>query len=75
VQENADREGNWLIWVVAEEGDGFLAFVVTEDGIGTGFLEADSLIELRQYLPLGLLRSDLQPSETPDIVEIWHPVW
>jgi hypothetical protein len=62
-----------MMWIVAE-GDGyFLAFPVTEDGIGSGWLAADSLTELRQNLPRGLVRSNVQPSETPGIIEIWTP--
>jgi transcriptional regulator with XRE-family HTH domain len=70
-QENADRQKNGVLWIVAEECRSFYAFAVTEDGVGSGWLAADSLAELRQYLPLGLFRSDVQPSETPGIIEVW----
>ncbi len=71
LQEDAGRQGIGMMWVVAE-GDGyFFAFPVTEDGVGSGWLAANSLTELRQNLPSGLVRSDVQPSETPDIIEIW----
>jgi hypothetical protein len=73
LQGNADRQGNQLMWIVAEEYRHFYAVVVTEDGIGSGWFSADSLTELRQYLPLGLVRSDVQPSETPGVIEIWVP--
>jgi hypothetical protein len=62
-----------LLWMIAEVHRSFYAFVVTEDGIGSGWLGADSLTELRRYLPSGLVRSNIQPSETPGIIEIWVP--
>jgi hypothetical protein len=71
LQENAGGRGNGVLWMVAEEYRRFYAFAITEDGIGSGWLAADSLSELRQYLPPGLVRSNIQPSETPDIIEIW----
>jgi hypothetical protein len=71
LQENAGGRGNGLFWMVAEEHRRFYAFAVTEDGIGSGWLAADSLTELRECLPSGLVRSNVQPSETPDIIEIW----
>ena len=74
LQENVDRQGNCLLWIVAEERHYFYAFAVTEEGIGSGWLAAGSLTELRQCLPSGLVRSDVQPSETPpSIIEIWLP--
>jgi hypothetical protein len=32
---------------------------------------ADTLAELRVMLPPGLVRSERQPSDPPDVVEIW----
>jgi hypothetical protein len=61
------------MWVVLEEGGYFVAFAVTEDGVGSGWLAADSLTELRQQLPSGLGRSNVQPSETPGVIELWAP--
>lgn len=74
LQEDAGRNGVGMIWVVIEEeGRYYVAFTVTEDGVGSGWLAANSLAELRQQLPLGLLRSNIELSETPGIVEIWGP--
>lgn len=73
LQEDADRQGDSMMWIVVEEHGYFLAVSVTEDGVGSGWLAGDSLTELRQHLPLGLVRSDVQPSETPSIIEIWCP--
>jgi hypothetical protein len=73
LQEDASRNGAGMMWVVIEEGGYFVAFAVTEDGVGSGWLVADSLAELRQHLPSGLARSDIQPSETPGVIEIWGP--
>jgi hypothetical protein len=73
LQEDADRRGAGMMWIVLEEGGSFVAFTVTEDGVGSGWLAAKSLAELRQHLPSGLARSNVQPSETPGIIEIWGP--
>jgi hypothetical protein len=72
LKEDADRQGAGMMWMVVEEDGCFRALVVTEDGVGSGWLTADSLTGLRQRLPLGIVRSDIQPSETPDIVEVWR---
>lgn len=71
LQENAGRQKHCTAWMVTEKDRYFYAVVLTEDGIGSGWLAAESLTELRQYLPLGLVRSDVQPSETPGVIEIW----
>jgi hypothetical protein len=34
-------------------------------------LQADSLAEIHAQLPPGLVRSERQPAEPPDLVEIW----
>jgi hypothetical protein len=60
-----------MMWIVVEGNGYFLAFVVDEDGVGSGWLAGNSLTELRQNLPSGVVRSDVQPSETPGIIEIW----
>lgn len=73
LQEEASRAGNCMIWIIAEEHGRFLAFAVTEDGIGSGWLDADSLTALRQNLPAELVRSNIQPAETPGVIEIWIP--
>jgi hypothetical protein len=73
LQEDAGHLGAYMIWVVRERSGHFFAFPVTEDGIGSGWLAAGSLAELRQDLPSGLVRSHMQPSEVPSAVEIWLP--
>jgi hypothetical protein len=73
LQENAGREEGHPLWMISEVRCYFYAFAVTEDGVGSGWLAADSLTKLRQYLPSGLVRSDVQPSETPGLIEIWVP--
>jgi hypothetical protein len=72
-QENAGRQEGHPLWMISEVHRYFYAFAVTEDGVGSGWLAADSLTKLRQYLPSGLVRSDVQPSETPGVIEIWMP--
>lgn len=73
LQKIGGRQKQCLLWMIAEMHRFFYAFVVTEDGIGSGWLAADSLTKLRRYLPLGLVRSGIQPSETPGVIEIWIP--
>lgn len=72
LQAEADRAHKNLVWLVAEESDGrFTARPITDDGVMQSVLMAESLTELRQMLPPGLVRSDFQPSEIPGIVEVW----
>jgi transcriptional regulator with XRE-family HTH domain len=73
LQEIGGRQKRCLLWMIAEVHRFFYAFVVTEDGVGSGWLTADSLTKLRRYLPSGLVRSNIQPSETPGVIEIWMP--
>jgi hypothetical protein len=73
LQTEADWAQKNLVWLVTEQDDGrFIARPLTDDGVLPSTLVADSLTELRQLLPLGLLRSDIQPAELPGIVEVWH---
>jgi hypothetical protein len=73
LQEDVGHRGACMMWVVAERPGHFIAFSVTEDGIGSGWLAAGSLPELRQDLPSRLVRCHMQPSEVPGVVEIWLP--
>jgi hypothetical protein len=73
LQEDAGHRGAFMMWVVAERPGHFIAFSVTEDGIGSGWLAAGSLAELRQDLPSGLVRLHMQPSEVSSAIEIWLP--
>jgi hypothetical protein len=74
LQGEAERGGVWLVWIVVEEKRRFVALPVTEDGVQAGSIIASSLTRLRQIMPLGLVRSALQPSELPGAIEIWHAV-
>jgi hypothetical protein len=74
LQGESERGGVWLVWIVVEEKRMFVALPVTEDGIQAGTITASSLTRLRQIMPLGLVRSDLQPSELPGVIEVWHAV-
>jgi hypothetical protein len=73
-QGELEREGGWLVWIVLETKRRFVALPVTEDGVQAGIITASSLTKLRQSMPLGLVRSDLQPSELPGVIEVWHSV-
>ncbi|OYW56836.1 MAG: hypothetical protein B7Y80_01765 [Hyphomicrobium sp. 32-62-53] len=47
-------------------------FVTIPSPVATQFaIVADTLEELRQALPAGLLRLDRQPADEPQIVETW----
>ena len=72
LQGELERGGVWLVWFVVEEERRFIALPVTEDGVEAGIIIASSLTRLRQSMPLGLVRSDLQPSELPGVIEVWH---
>lgn len=75
LQVEADWVDKDLVWLVLEQVDGsFLARPLTEDGAMSSILTAETLTELRQRLPLGLIRSDIQPAEIPGIVEVWHSI-
>ncbi|HXD26370.1 MAG TPA: hypothetical protein VN609_10595 [Propionibacteriaceae bacterium] len=73
LQTEADWAKKDLVWLVMEQDGGrFIARPLTDDGLLPSILIADSLTKLRQLLPLGLLRSDIQPAELPGVVEVWH---
>ena len=74
LQYKCDRAGRDLFWLVVEDHGRFIARPLTADGVLRATLIADSLMELRLRLPVGLVRSDIQPWEFPPVVEVWHPV-
>jgi hypothetical protein len=73
IQTDAARTHALLAWIVMrdeEYRDQFAARVVT-DALTPYVLLADTLGELHAQLPPGLERSDRQPSDPRDVVEIW----
>jgi hypothetical protein len=70
---DACRDHSIVDWVVMRdqpEPGMFIARLVTD--VPTSYLlRADSLAEIHAQLPPGLVRSERQPAEPPDLVEIW----
>jgi hypothetical protein len=65
-----------VAWVVTrdppEHPGKFVARLVTETP-SSYVLLADTLAGLRAQLPPGLARSERQPADPPEVVEIWFP--
>ena len=60
----------WVVMRDQPEPDTYIARLVT-DAPTSYVLRADSLAEIHAQLPSGLVRSERQPAEPPDLVEIW----
>ena len=62
-------------WVVMRDPPDYpgrvTARLVTTDGQAPYVLVADTLAEIRAALPHGLVRTERQPAEPPEVVEIW----
>jgi hypothetical protein len=70
---DARRDRGLAGWVVVRDQPqpgAFTARLVT-DGPTPYVLVADTLAALRAQLPTGLARSDRQPGDPPDLVEVW----
>jgi hypothetical protein len=65
-------------WVVMRDPPDYpgkvTARLVTNDGQSPYVLVADTLGDIHAALPPGLERSDRQPAEPPEVVEIWFAV-
>jgi hypothetical protein len=76
LQADAMRTHPLMAWIVMHDdatGPGaFVARLVT-DGATPYVLLADTLAGLRDQLPPGLTRTDRQPADSPEIVEVWFP--
>ena len=60
----------WVVMRDQPEPGAFIARLVT--GVPTPYvLRTDSLAEIHTQLPPGLVRSERQPAEPPDLAEIW----
>jgi hypothetical protein len=77
LQADAVRTHPLLAWVVmrdeAEYPGEFVARLVT-DGPTPYVLLADTLARLQAQLPTDLVRSDRQPADPPEVVEVWFSV-
>ena len=76
LQADAIRTHPLLAWVVTRDEDtqpgAFMARLVT--GAPTPYvLLADTLAGLEAQLPTDLTRTDRQPADPPEIVEVWFP--
>jgi hypothetical protein len=63
-------------WVVMRDPPDYPAKVVARLVIGTPssyVLVADTLAEIHNMLPSGLVRSDGQPADPPEVLEVWFP--
>jgi hypothetical protein len=76
IQADAERTHPLLAWIVMRDEEAypgeFLARLVT-DGVTPYVLLADTLGGLHAQLPPGLERSDRQPADPPEVVEVWFP--
>jgi hypothetical protein len=64
----------WVVMRDQPEPGMFIARLVT-DAPTCYVLRADSLAEIHAHLPSGLLRSERQLTEPPDLVEIWFAAY
>lgn len=75
LQDDAARVHGVVGWVVSQDppahpGRALMARLITT--MPTPYiLLADTLANLRAMLPAGLERSDPQPRDPPDVLEIW----
>jgi hypothetical protein len=76
LQVDAIRTHPLMAWIVTRDEatwpGAFLARLVT-DAATPYVLLADTLAGLRDQLPPGLTRTDRQPADLPEIVEVWCP--
>jgi hypothetical protein len=77
LQADAVRTRPLLAWIVMldqpEYPGEFVARLVT-DGPTPYVLLADTLAGLHAQLPTDLVRSDRQPADPPEVVEVWFSV-
>ena len=75
LQSDVSRTHALSGWVVLRDPpdfpDRFVARLVTSARHTNYVLIADSLAELQAMLPPHLVRSERQPAEPPEVVEIW----
>jgi hypothetical protein len=76
IQADAERKYPLLGWVVMRDhpdypGELIARFVA--DAPTPYVLVSDTLAGLHAQLPIGLVRSEHQPSDPPEVVEVWLP--
>jgi hypothetical protein len=76
LQVDAIRTHPLMAWIVTRDEatwpDAFVARLVTDTATPYVLL-ADTLGGLHDQLPPGLTRTDRQPADSPEIVEVWFP--
>jgi hypothetical protein len=76
IQVDAERTHPLLAWIVMRDEENypgqFVARLVT-NAVTTYVLLADTLGGIHGQLPPGLERSDRQPADPPEVLEIWFP--
>jgi hypothetical protein len=76
IQADAVRLHPLVGWIVMRDlpdyPDEFVARLVT-DALTSYVLVADTLARLQVQLPTDLERSERQPSDPPEVVEVWLP--
>jgi hypothetical protein len=74
IQADAARTHPLLAWIVMRDEEtypGQLVGRLVTDAMTPYVLLAETLGELHAQLPLGPLRSDRQPADPPEVLEIW----
>lgn len=74
LQDAAQAQGHWIIWLFSAELGRVVATARRADPSGgkiVGQLVADTLQELRGMLPAGLTRRDATALMRPDVIETW----
>ena len=75
LQADVDRThalSGWIVMRDPPDYPGRFSARLTTDRQTPYVLLADTLGELQAMLPPGLIRSDRQPGEPPEVVEIWY---
>jgi hypothetical protein len=75
IQDEADRDGEVLTWLVMEADDSadMIARPITSGGGAPPcVLVGATLSELHRVLPVGLTRSPRAPADPPGVMEIWY---
>jgi hypothetical protein len=76
LQDDAARSHPLFAWIVMDDvpeyPDAVMARLVT-DAPTPYILLAQTLAEIHANLPAGLVRSERQLSDPPEVVEIWFP--
>jgi hypothetical protein len=74
LHQRAVERSDLVVWVISEDEPGHPGVLVARlitDGATPYVMTATSLPELRAMLPTGLERSDRQPADPEDVLEVW----